>query len=324
VPLRDLFLDTLAREPRRDDLARRWQTLRIPARVFVRLLRLEDCASDLFVRLDQLGLRDSVPPAVLSVLQRRAWRERAHMLAVRHEMNALVGAFQEHGVTVTLLKGAAFLYTGLRPYRGCRDVDILPAAGDLDAVLELLAALGYGPRAGDDREPDHRHLPPLYGTTDIPVEVHTRIFQRATPEGQDWCRTREVAPNIHVLAPTDWFWHAVAHDAVRPTSFGRVQGALDAAALVDRYGPEIDWSTIGARALLWWDPVEPHLASVKRLGYDIPVSVSRRVAVLTASLGRARDALAYVGPRDFIYERGVSKLGSIAVRLLRAGRGFSE
>jgi hypothetical protein len=271
------------------------------------------------MRLQTLGLRERVAPALVDVMQRRAWRERAHMLSVKREVEELLQAFRESGVTITLLKGVAFLHTGLRPYRACRDVDVLPAAEDMDASLDVLTRLGYAQTPGP-WDPDEHHLRPYERPERVPVEVHTRVFRRSGAVTQDCGRTREVADGLRVLIPTDWCWHAIAHDAWHPRSFGRVHGALDAAALIDRYGDEIDWSVIAARASLWPDRVEPLLASIKRLGYDIPVPLPRRVAVLAAGLGTARDALAHISRSDQIFVQGTSRLSKIALRVLRADR----
>jgi hypothetical protein len=251
----------------------------------------------------------------MDVLQRRAWRERAHMLSLRREVDVLLNAFRQRGVTVTLLKGVAFLYSDLRPYRACRDVDILPDAASLDVALEVLESLDYAPKPGP-WNPDQHHLSPYRRAEGTPVEVHTRVFRQSSAVTRDCCRTREVVPGVHVLIPTDWCWHAIAHDAWNPRSFGRVHGALDAAALIDRYGDEINWEAIAARVSWWPDRAEPQLASIKRLGYGVPVRLPRRVLTLAAGLGRARDALARIGPSDRIFEQGTNRLGRLALRAL--------
>lgn len=319
MPLRDLILDTLAREARAEQVAPRWEALRIRPRAFARLLALEDCASDLLVRLDALAITDRVPAPLLGLVQRRARRERAHMLAMRIQLRALLDAFRDRGISVTLLKGAAFLDTGLRPYRACMDIDIAPAARDLEAAVDVLRALGYVARAGTGLPADHHHLPPFDREGAVPVEVHTRLLGGATAPVLDEAVTREIAPGVRVLTPTEWCWHAIAHDAQHPISFGRVHTALDVGALVDAYGMEIDWATIAGRAARSPHRVEPQIASAQRLGYGLPLAVSGRTQAVVTGLGVARDALAHVGRNGVLFGWGTRKLGVAASVLLGPG-----
>jgi hypothetical protein len=319
VPLRSLILDTLAREPHAGDVAARWEALRIQPRAFARLLALEDCASDLLVRLDALAVTDHVPGPLLDVVQRRARRERAHMLSMRVQLLALLHAFRARGITVTLLKGAAFLHTGIRPYRACMDIDIAPAAKDLEAAADVLRALGYAARPETGLPGDHHHLPPFDREGAVPVELHTRLLGDPGAPAPDDVATREIAPGVRVLTPTEWCWHAIAHDAQHPISFGRTQTALDVGALVDAYGAAIDWSTIAARATRSPHRIEPQIASALRLGYRLPLAVSGRTHAVTTGLGVARDALAHVGPDGVLFGWGTRKLGVAGSVLLGPG-----
>jgi len=316
MPLRDLILDTLAREARAEQVAPRWEALRIRPRAFARLLALEDCASDLLVRLAALAITERVPPALLGLVQRRARRERAHMLSMRVQLLALLDALRAGGVRVTLLKGAAFLHTGLRPHRACMDIDLAVGARDVEPVAEVLRALGYAPRPGTGLPADHHHLPPFDREGAVPVEVHTRLLGD-TPLPEE--AMRDVAPGVRVLTPTEWCWHAIAHDAQHPISFGRVQTALDVGALVDAYGAAIDWATIASRAARSPHRVEPQIASAQRLGYRLPLTVSGRTQAVVAGLGVARDALAHVGRDSVLFGWGTRKLGVAASVLLGPG-----
>ena len=310
MSLRELILDTFATEPNVPALAARWSRLPLSPRVFTRLIAVEECASDLVLRLRELGLPRDAPGELLSELTARSRAETARMLVLRAQLDALIAAFGAAAVPVTLLKGAAFIKTGLRRHRSCSDIDLLVARDDVDSAVRALQGAGYH-STGSAKLANSQHLPPFV-REDVPtVELHTRALYRVLGEGEACWETEEIAPGLGVLSPTDWCWHALAHEAVHRETAGRARGALDVAVLVDRYGGAIDWGRIAERAAAWPDSVESTVLSVRRLGYAVPLAVSRRTRLSSACTARAREYAARVAATDDQFVFAMLKIGGL-------------
>jgi hypothetical protein len=310
MSLRSLLLATFARDPQRLELERRWRTARVVPRVLARVVALESCAGDLLVRLRELRLGAAVPDVSLEALAMAARLEAAQMLRMRAQLAELLAAFRAAKLEVTLLKGAAFLQLGMRPHRWCSDLDLLFSDDDVPRAWATLARLGYE-SAESSLPATHRHLPPLHREGLAVIEVHRRPID-ATPLAGDWSR-RELTPGVSILSPTDWCWHALAHEADLPF-FSRIRSALDVAALMERYGAEIDWDVIGVRAAQWPFPIEPLLHDLHRLGYDARFDVSRRTRLLAAGLDMVRESVARATGSEWVFYGLAHRLGRIARR----------
>lgn len=310
--MRALILDTLAQVPNARTLAARWGALRISSRAFARLLSTEDCASDLLIRMRSLGLLEPLAPRLNLMLLDRARRDTGRMLALRERLLVIEREFLARNIPLTLLKGAAYLKMKLRPQRACHDLDILVAEADRDRAAAAVTALGYR-QALPHLWPDAHHLPPFYSADGAAVEVHTRALYRPARSNNEGWATQEVSAGVAVLTPTDWCWHALAHDAFHHVSSGSVRSALDVAELIETFDTRIDWSVIGARAASWPDRVEPLIRSVRRLGYPVPfrVSLSAHLASICAQAGREYTARVAASDDLFIYAAG--KIGGLVL-----------
>ena len=310
MALRELILDTFAVTPDIPALADAWRRLRLSPRVFTRLIAVEECASDLLLRLRALRLTDQLPNPLLEELTARARSETGRMLAVRAQLEMLISAFQGANVPVTLLKGAAFLATGMRRHRSCSDIDLLVAPEHVDSAVVVLNNVGYR-STGSAKLSNSQHLPP-FARQDAPlVELHTRALYRIRGEGEAGWQSEEVEGGISVLAPTDWCWHALAHEAVHRETAGRARGALDVAALIEHYGARIDWSRVAEHAAEWPDSVDATVLSLCRLGHDVPLAVSRRTRLSSTCTARAREYAARVAATDEQFAFAMLKIGGL-------------
>ena len=308
MSLRELILHTLAPTAGAPVLAR-WGRLRYGGRAFRRLLAVEYCAPELLTRLHELGLVEGLRPALASELRERARGDSLRMLGVRLELEAIVATMRARRIPVTLLKGAAFLRAGMRPLRACTDLDLWVAERDLSAAADALAAMGYSQR---DEPADEKSLPSYDRPGSAPVELHHRPLVRSgMPEDERWA-TSALEDGVAVLAPTDWCWHTLAHEAYHSDTAGRARGALDVAALVDRYGDRIDWTAIAGRARRWPDRIEPVVHSLSKLGCAVPLAVSRRARWSVAWSSAAREYAARVAARDDLFVFAVQKVGGLA------------
>lgn len=149
----------------------------------------------------------------------------AHQREVRREVEFIRRALQPLGAPVVLLKGAAYVMTGLPAAEGrvFSDIDImLPRAAlpQAESLLMLAGWMGTPQTAYDERyyrEWMHE-LPPMEhvhrGTT---LDVHHTILPLTARLRPDATRLLEDAvelpdhPGLRVLAPADMVLHAVAH-----------------------------------------------------------------------------------------------------------------
>lgn len=300
---RSLVLDTFASRTARDTLAARWNRLPLSATAFRRLLAVEECAADLLVRLREIGLLSSLPPERAELLETRAVRQTARMLALRSELQGVLGALRARDIAVTLLKGAAFECVGLRPLRVCNDLDLMVSPGDVPGALDVLETLGYRIPPGERLPADFHHLPPIQRAGSVPVELHTRLLWRERGTADRPPAFADCGDGLRLLAPTDWVWHLIAHDAHHHETAGSVRSALDLIALEARYPLDINWAELARRCRSWPDPVGPLLLSFGRIRGRSPIRVPFTMSVANNILSSAREYAAKVAhdDEDFVF-----------------------
>lgn len=313
MSLRDLILDTFAAAAEPAQLGPRWDGVRMPVAAFSRLMSVEDCAGDLLVRWRELEIEDAVPTFMRDEVTHRTHERMARMLAVRAQLRELLQAYRDAGIDITLLKGAAFLATGLRPLRPFADLDVLVRTTDTERACVVMQSLGYASETRLGIE-DHHHLPPFTRHGAVPVELHVRTLNREPAREAPDVPSIEIEPGTRVLAPTEWCWHALAHEARHHDLAGRVRGALDVVALASRY-PEIEWAAIAERSRTATDPIGVVARSVLRIRPDLPmrVRVGSRVRAACATYGRERAARGAASEKAFaaaLYRIGMLALGT--------------
>jgi hypothetical protein len=333
VTLRGLMLDTFARAPDAGRLRAAWswygaRSFGDAGRTFARLLAAEGCAGDLLARLGELDLMGALTRDMDSALRDRARADALRMLGVRAQLDDLLAACGGAGVELTLLKGAAFMALGMRPHRPCNDLDVLVDREAVETVVRLLTEAGYRPFATPDPRAVH-HLPPFIRDRSAAVEVHRRaLLTREAPgverhftvqpspdEADDSAAaltTVLVRPGLQVLTPTDWCWHAFAHEAGHRETCGSVRGALDIASLMDRWGGAIDWPIVAARTQGWPDDVGPLAISVRRLGLDVPVRAGAGTRLAARLADAAREWAARRAATDDGFAFAARKIGGLA------------
>lgn len=212
----------------------------------------------LYWRLTRERRELPVPIPVRDLLATSFVQSTARALLVQRELLLVHRILDRAGVSYVALKGAylafhAYPHPALRPLR---DLDILvPKEAALSAYEALLAG-------GLSRAPKHRgnlkaalasfkHLPPLRSPSGrIVVEVHSRLFDRISTEGQPgliddpslWQRTirqSKAGESLSFPSPTDLLLHVIVH-AVHEHRFDNGPLVLsDSASLLERH--TIDW-----------------------------------------------------------------------------------
>lgn len=194
----------------------------------------------------------SVPSDVMCQWQGSYQRSAMRALAQKGALARIGRTLGAAGVSAAVLKGGAFIWSGvLDPaLRPMRDLDVLIRPDDARAATDLLRSIGYAVDPND--APSGKHLPAMTNGKAV-VELHLHVFdthddRAATREQQfidrAWMRAvpAEFA-GMQALCPTDTLLHLIVH-AVLDHQFNNGPLLLtDMATLVQR-GP-IDW------ALFW-------------------------------------------------------------------------
>lgn len=215
---------TLLLEALRDPVAsvrrgpRDWETLLHEARD----VRLH---ARVAATLERKGLLESPPVPVRRHLRAYLAMARAHDRTVRWEVDRIAVAVRDTGIPVLLLKGAAYLMSGLPVAAGrlAEDVDILVPKERLGAVEKALTAHGWEPVKVDPYDQMYyrrwmHEIPPLrHSRRHSTIDVHHTILpetSRLRPDPLELLRAAVPlpgAPGILVLRPADMVLHSSAH-----------------------------------------------------------------------------------------------------------------
>jgi hypothetical protein len=209
----------------------------------------------------------SPPPSVVEELRRTYLSGAARNVRRFLELSRILGAFRTASIAVIPLKGAflaeaVYADIALRPMS---DVDLLVPLPEMARSLETLRALGYA----SDYEFDHlaeeaisQHMPLMHGPNGVVVELHWTIVDpllrtefRETDLQGVWDRAvlaTVAGVPVQALCPTDLLLQLCLHVAAQHRFDGAtLQGYVDMAAVVKRYGDAIDWEAFASRARNW-------------------------------------------------------------------------
>jgi len=108
----------------------------------------------------------------------------ARNMYLHSELERILSVFDEKGIEVILLKGAALSKTVYRDIglRQMSDIDLLVRQDKLDRVKEIMSGLNYIVKGGDRSEAwykeNHFHLPPfIHKDKSVIVEIHWEVAQ---------------------------------------------------------------------------------------------------------------------------------------------------
>jgi len=209
----------------------------------------------LYFRLGEFGLRDMIPAALVERSKNACLSSQARNMKVYAVLQSVLASLAGEGVPVVVLKGAAlavlvYQHIGLRTMA---DVDILVDRRDLDKAGAVVEQLGFVPQEGYRNKQwykDHHHHMVPYVSADgsVTVEIHWHIIERTAPIDlpmeQLWDRAQSVrvatVPCL-ALSPEHMLLHVILHLSSPNRFLGQLRGLCDVAALLRRFGGEIDW-----------------------------------------------------------------------------------
>lgn len=176
------------------------------------------------------------------------------------ELRRVLGMFNDAGIRVIVLKGAA-LVEGLYPHLGLRpfgDIDLLIHRHELPQVIQILSGSGYRPDAPLPRPgaEDFQHAVTYvkHGGLRAFIDIHWTLgppYPYAGKVDMDglWQRARkaEIAGvGTLVLCPEDFLLHLCLH-VFDHCQRGWVTSSCDIAELVHRYEGKLDWEAFLSR-----------------------------------------------------------------------------
>jgi Uncharacterised nucleotidyltransferase len=224
----------------------------------IALARRHGVALLLYHRLKLLSI---ALPAEMSEALRRASRQAAvRNLDMYRELGMILSRLHERGIPVIVLKGAhlaAVVYDNIA-LRSMIDLDLLVKSDDLMHAEQEVLALGCEPfDPSRVIGPDNRHflyLPPRDG---FAVEIHWTLFPAEYPFQVEiaglWARAQPLTlGNVPALGLSleDLMLYLCLHTADHVYNM-RLKMLCDINEVLARYGPEMDWTAMSARARQW-------------------------------------------------------------------------
>ena len=227
-----------------DSLPSAWASVRTAG--LDRLVRFEGCALWLWRRLWELEAAEAPPSPFRAWLAGEARTAAARNLLVDAEAHAVARLFGAAGIPHRLLKGVARRQVADRfPHadaRATHDVDVLVPPEQAREAWDLLGRTGYETlRPARDAPGDHFHLPPLWNTQRVAIEIHTSTSPAVAPT-EAWRRATAGGE----ATAMELLWHGMAHALRHHADAFRLRFLLDGAAILAR-PVALDWPEIGRR-----------------------------------------------------------------------------
>jgi len=248
-------------------------------------------------RLRTCELTHLLPPSVISLWEKAAWKTLSRKLLLSDEFVRVARAFTGAGIQFIPMKGIC-LSEELYPSPGMRqfsDIDILVHEADSDAAVAELHQMGYK-EAGIAAElppdvhalSDASHRPPLV-RKGIMVEIHTRVHRRR----EDWqvdhddlwrtaVETRLYGQPVKVFSRTyQLLTVAIHHDKHFREGKFQMTGYYDMVHMLRQWSSEIEWEELlrlcdEARCA---PAVLTHLALIAHYaGVEVPEQVQQHAA----------------------------------------------
>jgi hypothetical protein len=229
----------------------------------LRQARVERLHARLAATLVDMGLLEEVVEPVRTRLRAYATMSESHDRGARWEVDRIAAALEGIDAPVVLLKGAAYLMSGLKVARGrlTDDVDILVPKERIGVVEEALLGHGWEAVKVDAYDQEYyrkwmHELPPLrHRNRHSTVDVHHTILpetSRLHPDAKELLRTAVPlpdAPRILVLKPVDMVLHGSAHLFYDGAIAGGLRDLVDLDDLLRHFArEEAFWEELLARA----------------------------------------------------------------------------
>ncbi len=293
------LLPTLLRQP--EDFAslplEQWDLV-------VRQARQAGILARICFQLDELGILEQVPEKPRTHLEAARTLALKHERDVRWEVACVRRVLAESGVSIILLKGAAYLLSDLPPARGrlFGDIDFMVPKNRINEIEETLLRSNWLSAEKDDYDQRYyrrwtHQIPPLqHYKRNTVLDVHHTIVQvtaRATVDAETLAEASLPLGDdaqLRILAPTDMVLHSAVH-LFNEGEFDRgLRDLLDLDDLLRHFGKQSGfWQALTGRAeaLGLTGPLFLTLRYRQRLlGAPVPDAVQKITAAWQSSVAK--------------------------------------
>ena len=240
------------------------------------------------------GLELSLPSDVSDFLASVLTLNRERNALIREETATAARLLNDHGIEPVLLKGLAYLATGVYKDPGARfllDIDLLVPEAQLDRAAQILKDNGYFEDDSDRFGHFRHHHPQLSRPGSPAIEIHHRlgmgrcgsllpareVIARSVPFDLDGARVRVPCPE-HLM--THLIMHSQMQHPYHERIWPPVRAMYDLIQL--QRSASIDWNIVEKSDLLIL-----HLLDVRtELGFHPPLSLRRTVLIQLRQLRR--------------------------------------
>ncbi len=197
--------------------------------------------------------KTSVPQEVRDKLADIYHGNLARNVYIRSELERILRVFNEKGIEVMLLKGAALAGTvyGDIGLRAMSDIDLLVRPECLDRVKEIMSDLAYvaesGARAEEWYKKNHFHLPPfIHKEKPIIVEIHWNVTvdSPGINVNEWWGRAREIKlgeASVLIPSPEDMVLHLCISIYHGNYNKAALRGLCDIIHTIRYFSEKTDW-----------------------------------------------------------------------------------
>jgi putative nucleotidyltransferase-like protein len=211
-----------------------------------------------YVGLRKKALLEHLPEEAHQYLQAVYQMNHSRNGALLNQLDEAIRLMNSRGIVPVLLKGAAYLKTGVYEDTAARilsDLDLLVEEARVSEAVDALRSVGYEER-DVDWNPQHKHWAPLvrpgvFGG----IEIHRRLFDGKSNEilpvdavWNDLVVERQSDLSYSCLSPTKTvllsFLHSEVVDRLGPQFIVGLRPIQDLLALHGKYREKIDWTAI--------------------------------------------------------------------------------
>jgi len=273
--------------------------------ILIRQARKANLLASLHARLQECGLRKTLPAQPREHLDWAHALAERHRLAVHQEVTLIQQALAATGVPVILLKGAAYVMAQLPNARGrlFSDIDILVPKERLDEVEAALMLHGWAASHHDAYDQRYyrtwmHELPPMQHIRRMTViDVHHAIVPETAAVHPDPAKLRAAAcpitgqVSLLTLAPADMVLHSAVHLLHDGELENGLRDLVDLDALLRHFGDEpAFWLRLTERAEAL-DLTRPLFYALRYTSMMLHTSIPPDTLAQAARLGQPGNAM---------------------------------
>jgi Uncharacterised nucleotidyltransferase len=209
----------------------------------------------------ELNRAQAVPIEVIELLAAVEGFNAERNQVIVDELKAVCKLLNEHRIEPVLLKGAAYLATGIYPKPATRflgDIDLLVSKDQIQSAAGILIRNGYQVDGSDHFGRFRHHHPPLRRRGSVFIELHSRLGMGpcASLLPAEEVLSQSEASDLNGLQarvprPEHLVMHLIAHSQIQHSYHERIWPPLramyDLALMQRRLGPILDWKEIDVR-----------------------------------------------------------------------------